>query len=257
MIKMEKIRALLKNFHAVSLGEIDEVKLMNRIDRKYWFHISLLEKLLAKVEADYDILEINGNRLMEYQSAYFDTADNLMYLKHHNRKLSRHKVRRRTYLTTNDDFFEIKLKTNKRRTVKQRIKTQFNTSEFLEAEKVFLEEKTPFIGMQLRNSLNNQFYRITLIHKNKLDRCTIDIQPKFWNEKGKIGFDDLVIFELKRGRSLKSSPMLSLLRELKIRQRGLSKYCTGRAFLDPELKRNAFKPRLRFIQKQILNKIKN
>ena len=71
---MEKISALLKNFHAVSLDEIDEVKLMNRIDRKYWFHISLLEKLLTKVVEDYDILEINGNRLMKYQSAYYDTA---------------------------------------------------------------------------------------------------------------------------------------------------------------------------------------
>ncbi len=250
---MEKISALLKNFHAVSLDEIDEVKLMNRIDRKYWFHISLLEKLLTKVVEDYDILEINGNRLMKYQSAYYDTADNFMYLKHHNRKLNRYKVRRRTYLTTNDDFFEIKFKTNKRRTVKQRIKTQFNTSEFLDAEKAFLGKKTPFTGTQLRNSLNNRFFRITLIHKNKLDRCTIDIQPEFWNEKGEIGFDDLVIFELKRGRSLKSSPMLSLLRKLKIRQKGLSKYCTGRAFLDPELKRNAFKPRLRFIQKHIIN----
>ncbi|MCF6357709.1 MAG: hypothetical protein L3J54_07870, partial [Draconibacterium sp.] len=94
--------------------------------------------------------------------------------------------------------------------------------------------------------------RITLIHKEKLDRCTIDIQPKFWNDKGKISFENLVIFELKKGRSLKSSPMVSLLRKMKIRQRGLSKYCTGRAFLEPELKRNAFKPRLRFIYKYIL-----
>lgn len=249
---MNNIRTLLKNFHSVSLDEIDEVKLMNRIDRKYWFHISVLEELLTKVVADYDILEINDKRLMEYQSAYFDTEDNFMYLKHHNRKLNRYKVRRRTYVTTKDDFFEIKLKTNKRRTVKRRIETQFNTSDFLDSEKAFLAENTPFKGIPLRKSLNNQFYRITLIHKNKLDRCTIDVHPKFWNEKGEISFDDLVIFELKRGRSLKSSPMLSILRQLKIRQRGLSKYCTGRALLDSELKRNAFKPRLRFIAKYIL-----
>ena len=43
--------------------------------------------------------------------------------------------------------------------------------------------------------------------------------------------------------------MFSILRKLKIRQRGLSKYCPARAFLDTELKRNAFKPRLRFIEK--------
>jgi len=250
---LKKIESILTNFNPVSLSEIDEVKLMNRIDRKYWFHISKLNELLEKVVPFYDILEIKGQRLMEYKSAYFDTADNFMYLKHHNRKLNRYKVRRRTYLTTNDDFFEIKLKTNKKRTIKKRIKTDFSSAGFLETEGTFLEKKSPFKTSELINSLNNQFYRITLIHKEKLDRCTIDIQPKFWNSKGEISFDNLIVFELKRGRSLKSSPMVSLLRQMKIRQRGLSKYCTGRAFLEPELKRNAFKPRLRFIYKYILN----
>jgi len=32
---MRKISALLQNFHVVSLDEIDELKLKNRIDRKY------------------------------------------------------------------------------------------------------------------------------------------------------------------------------------------------------------------------------
>ena len=115
-----------------------------------------------------------------------------------------------------------------------------------------MTENSPFGEVELQNSLNNRFYRITLIHKKKLDRCTIDILPEFWNEKGKTSFDQLVIFELKRGRSLKASPMLVLLKQLKIRQRGLSKYCTGRAWLDADLKQNAFKPRLRFIKKNII-----
>jgi hypothetical protein len=250
---LNKLNSILSKFNPVSLDEIDEVKLMNRIDRKYWFHISQLNELLEKIIPFYDILEINGKRLMEYQSVYFDTADNYMYLKHHNRKLNRYKVRRRTYRTTNDDFFEIKLKTNKKRTIKQRINSEFGSSEFLENEAIFLQEKSPFKSEDLVKSLNNQFLRMTLIHKEKLDRCTIDIQPKFWNDKGEIEFNNLVVFELKRGRSLKSSPIVSLLRQFKIRQRGLSKYCTGRAFLDPELKRNAFKPRLRYIDKKILN----
>lgn len=250
---MEKLETILQQFNSVSLHEIDEVKLMNRIDRKYWFHVSVLEKLLDEVVHDYDILEIDENRLMKYQSAYFDTDDNYMYLKHHNKKLNRYKVRRRTYLSTNDDFFEIKFKTNKRRTIKQRIQTDFNSNELGSSENSFLDKSTPFKGEELTNSLNNRFYRITLIHKKKLDRCTIDIQPEFWNDKGEIQFKNLVIFELKRGRSLKNSPMLDILRKLKVRQRGLSKYCTGRAFLDPELKRNAFKPRLRYIERQILN----
>lgn len=32
----------------------------------------------------------------------------------------------------------------------------------------------------------------------------------------------------------------------------MSKYCTGRALLESELKQNSFKPRLRFLYKEII-----
>jgi hypothetical protein len=250
---LSDFKTILSDFKPVSLEEIEEVKLMNRIDRKYWFHISKLNQILEFTLADYDVLEINGLRLMEYQTTYFDTPENTMYLKHHNRKLNRHKVRQRKYVSTNSSFLEIKLKTNKKRTIKKRIAADFERTDFSNTEMNFIKEKSMFQGDELYSSLNNKFNRITLIHKNKLDRCTIDISPKFWNNNGEVKFDNLVVFELKRGRSLKSSPMVSLLRKLQIRQRGLSKYCTGRAMLEPELKQNAFKPRLRFLNKEVLN----
>lgn len=245
--------AILEKFDPVSLEEIDEVKLMDRIDRKYWFHSSKLLQLLKEALPYYDILEINGQRLMDYQTTYFDTVDNAMYLKHHNRKLNRHKVRQRRYHSTDSSFLEIKFKTNKKRTIKERILCDFEPNEFIPQEIQFIDGKTPFQSEELEPKLNNKFKRITLVHKDKLDRCTIDTDPVFWNSKGKARVDHLVIFELKRGRSLKSSPMLTLIRELKIRQRGLSKYCTGRAILEPDLKQNMFKPRLRFLSKEIIN----
>ncbi len=226
---------------------------MNRIDRKYWFHISKLSELLENTLPYYNILEINGQRLMDYETLYFDTPDNLMFLKHHNQKLNRHKIRQRKYLSTDSSFLEVKFKSNKKRTIKKRMETNFQQIEFSEAEIDFIKDKTSIQNSELQPTLHNRFKRLTLIHKNKLDRCTIDISPVFWNENGEERFENLVIFELKRGRSLKSSPIVSLLRNLKIRQRGLSKYCTGRAVLDPGLKQNSFKPRLRFLEKQIIN----
>ncbi len=246
---MIDVLAILENFNPVSLDEINEVKLMSRIDRKYWFHISLLEDLLTRVSPYYHILEIDGQRLMEYRSSYFDTPDNTMYLHHHNRKLNRFKVRQRKYLVSGQSFFEIKFKTNKKRTVKERIPTEMNGSGFLEKELNFLNQNSPFGETPMVPSLQNRFRRITLIHKEKKDRCTIDVSPEFWNEKGKIILQNLVIFELKKGQGLKASPIVDILRQLKIRQRGLSKYCTGRALLDKELKQNAFKPRIRFLDK--------
>ncbi|MCF6331854.1 MAG: polyphosphate polymerase domain-containing protein [Draconibacterium sp.] len=249
---MKEIDLILSRFHPVSLEEIDEVKLMDRIDRKYWFHISKLNNILESILPYYDILEINGQCLMVYQTTYFDTPENTMYLKHHNRKLNRHKVRVRKYFSTDSDFLEIKRKTNKKRTLKYRVGTTSNVVDFLDSELDFIAEKSPHNGETLLPVLNNNFERLTLIHKNKFDRCTIDIAPKFWNDKGDVKFDNLVIFELKRGRNLKSSQIVSLLRQQKIRQRGLSKYCVGRAVLDPRLKQNAFKPRLRFLKNKII-----
>lgn len=246
---MESFKNILQKFDPVSLDEINEVKLMNRIDRKYWFHLSLLEELLDQVSPFYHVLQIKGQRLMEYHSSYFDTVTNTMYLKHHNRKLNRYKVRQRQYVVSGHSFLEIKFKTNKKRTIKKRIPTNMNGVSFFKNECDFLHENSPFAVPEIIPSLQNRFRRITLIHKEKKDRCTIDISPEFWNEKGKIKLNNLVVFELKRGKSLKGSPMVDILRQMKIRQRGLSKYCTGRALLDKTLKQNAFKPRLRFLNK--------
>ena len=58
----------------------------------------------------------------------------------------------------------------------------------------------------------------------------------------------LVIIELKRD-GLTYSPILELLRELRIQPSGFSKYCMGMALTDGELKKNCFKPRLRMISK--------
>jgi hypothetical protein len=248
---LNEIKNIAANFSSVSLDEINEVKLMSRIDRKYWFHISKLLPLLENALEFYDILEINGQRIMEYQTTYFDTGDSIMYMKHHNQKLNRFKIRQRKYISTNDSFLEVKFKTNKKRTVKTRIETNFDSTGFLNEELDFIDKRTQFKGVDLQPSISNRFKRITLIHKQKLDRCTIDINPEFWDETSKSKIENLVIFEVKRGRSLKLSPIVSILKNLKIRQKGLSKYCTGRAILDNKLKQNAFKQRLNFITKKI------
>lgn len=250
---MKDINHIISEFTSVSLSEIEEVKLMSRIDRKYWFHISKLQQVLEQTLPDYFILEIEGQRLMDYQTTYYDTTDNSMYLKHHNGKMNRHKIRQRKYVSTNTSFLEVKFKTNKKVTIKNRVEVKIEKVGFLPSEKDFIKNETPYKGETLVPVLNNKFKRLTLIHREKLDRCTIDISPVFWNDKSEVNINDLAIFELKRGHSLKASPIVAILRDLKIRQRGMSKYCTGRAILESELKQNAFNPRLRFLYKDILN----
>ena len=45
-----------------------------------------------------------------------------MYLKHHNNKLNRYKIRFREYVDNDEKFLEVKYKTNTERTIKDRIK---------------------------------------------------------------------------------------------------------------------------------------
>jgi len=238
----------LGGFNTVSLADSGEVKLMNRIDRKYWFSVSLLPELLEDTREYYDILEINGQHIMDYETIYFDTRDDQMYRSHHNKKLNRYKIRKRRYFSTNKEFLEIKLKNNKQRMIKERMESTGSQKNFTMEETEFLSQKSPFDGTWLSPALKNHFQRITLVHKEKTERCTLDFNLKFTNQSGTVTLKNMAVAEIKRSRNKHSSPLLNILREKRIRQRGLSKYCTGRAILEPQLKQNAFKPRLRFIK---------
>lgn len=250
---MNNLEVILEKFRPVTLDEASGVKLMNRIDRKFWFPSSKLEYLLEQLVPLYDVLEVGGKRLVGYRSIYFDTPGNQMYLHHHNGFRDRYKVRRRKYETSELGFFEIKRKTNKQRTIKKRIEIPFHEGAITEAERLFLLEHSPYENLETQPVLLNWFNRISLVNKIRTERCTIDIQLKIKTGTEEVTLEDLVIIELKRGNILTSSPMVSLLKDLQINQKGLSKYCTGRALLEPALKRNRFKPRLLHLEKKITN----
>jgi len=247
---LKSIENILIAFNSVSLEEaIQKAGLMTRIDRKYWFPLSLLSEVLSDLQSICDVLEVNGKRIINYQTTYFDTPENDMYLHHHNGRLERYKVRKRKYETSPNGFFEIKRKNNRRVTRKIRIESDFDDNEIFPTENEFLADNSPYTKEVLQPALSNNFYRITLISKCRTDRCTIDLQTQFWNARNRYQLDNLVIFELKRSSQLNSSPIVPVMKKLGIRQRGLSKYCTGRALLDDSIKKNAFKPRLRYLEK--------
>ena len=59
---------------------------------------------------------------------------------------------------------------------------------------------------------------------------------------------NLVIIELKRD-GLVFSPVLGMLRQLRIHPHGFSKYCMGAALTNEELQVNRFKPKLRDVER--------
>ncbi len=241
----------INQLQPITLDQTNAVKLMNRIDRKYWFNRNLLSLILDAVKNDYYRLEIDSESILNYSTTYYDTLKNQMFTAHHNGKLNRYKIRRRTYVQSGISFLEIKAKNNKGRTVKQRIPSDANPSTFTVQEMDFIDNNTPFSCSDLQPSLLNQFQRITLVNKDYSERCTIDTGLRFFRGNNKVILDGLTIIELKSDGNNCNSKLARTLRDFRITPSGFSKYCMGKTYTDNSVKHNSFKEKIREIEKTI------
>jgi hypothetical protein len=115
----------MKPYEPISLSEMSGVALLNRTDTKFVLATGDLLAALEQLGDAYRVLDISGVRLHPYQTLYFDTADFALYNRHHAGAADRYKVRSRAYIESNLSFFEVKHKTNKKRTIKNRMQTPF------------------------------------------------------------------------------------------------------------------------------------
>jgi hypothetical protein len=241
----------INKFQSVSLQELDSVKLQNRIDSKYVLTKKQLVDVLDGICDDQYILQIDGIRIFNYQTVYFDTPDFQFYKDHHNGCVNRVKVRSREYIESNLCFYEIKRKLFGTRTDKQRkvIPTiyrevpieDYNLIQYKRLENKPIEEK-----------LSNSFKRITLTNKKFTERITIDLEINFDNGKKHIELPNLVVIEVKQGKTDVFSNTIQVLKKLRIHQSSFSKYAIGVSMLEEGIKYNNFKPIL-----LKLNKIEN
>ncbi len=248
-----RFNRILKEFAPITLEEMDDVKLMNRVDTKFLLNINDLPYLLEKAKKQYRVVSIKGEKISPYTTIYFDTEDSNMYISHHNGKRNRYKVRTRTYINPKISFLEIKHKNNKGRVSKSRIKIpleQFLHMRFNQDEAGFIEKKSPYENSHLEPKLQNYFQRVTLVDNAKTERVTIDLGVYFLDVKtGTIEMiEDLVIVEMKQDGANRSY-FRNYLYESRIAPAGMSKYCLGMILLDPDIKYNRFKRKIRKINK--------
>lgn len=251
MSNCNHITEYLAAFRSVTLEEIENVKLMNRIDQKFVFPENVLPEILSELKNDYDILEIEGKRCMQYETEYLDTEDFYLYHLHHKDKANRFKVRIRKYLDTHASFLEVKIKNNKGRTIKKRepIETMPDSQKLEE----FMRHHRLALHSKLVPSVKNHFNRITLVNKNRKERLTLDINLHFAYGGKEIALKGMVIAEVKRDKTLTLSPFIRLMRKHHIASRGISKYIMGGYYLIPRIKKNMFKMKIR----ELLNQIKS
>lgn len=243
---------LLKPFETITLEEMKSVKLMNRTDTKFVTNTSKLYQLLKMAQQDYYVQVIDGERNLDYDTTYFDTTAFDMYNMHQSGHLNRQKIRFRTYCINHLQFMEVKTKNNHGRTKKKRIEvSDMDLND--EEKRQFLHKHLRYEVEELQPVLSNHFSRVTLVNKGMTERLTIDTGLNFHNVLNGSDKDmgQLVVIELKRD-GLVHSPVLQMLRQLRIQPHGFSKYCMGSALTGQDhLPVNRFKCKLIEINKLV------
>lgn len=238
----------LPRFEPITLGHMDSIKLMNRVDTKYVTTLDTLQGILRDAAPDFYALETESGKTTDYLTLYFDTPGRDMYLMHHNRRLNRVKVRTRQYMNSGATFLEVKKKDNHARTRKKRIPAA--GVEDISSYGEFLQARSGYSPSELSPSLKTTFRRVTLVDKGLSERITIDMGLSFSNLRNGVSasFGPLAVIELKQD-AFAVSPMSRLLREHGVKPLRVSKYCIGSALTDPTLKQNNFKQKIRELSK--------
>ncbi|NLA25037.1 MAG: polyphosphate polymerase domain-containing protein [Bacteroidales bacterium] len=193
-------------------------------------------------------MQVNDVVNSRYSTVYFDTDDFKLYTQHHNGKLNRYKVRTRRYEDSNINFFEIKFKTNTKRTIKKRIQTNTFSEKINPKRQNFIDNNSNLEQEELNPKINVLYNRATLVSKELNERLTIDTCLNFESKNNTANFAEIAIIEIKRNRGLKSYADI-VLRDNGIYPRSISKYCLGISSLYENVKKNNFKLKFNSIKK--------
>jgi hypothetical protein len=246
---LKTIEEVLQVFDPITLQQMDKVKLQDRVDTKFMFRDEILADVLERMKDDYFALDINGMRYNHYETLYFDTENFDLYLRHHNGKTNRFKFRARKYVESNLHFFEVKFKNNKGRTIKDRIKRSQIDAHISDASDELVRNISNIDPATLKAKLWVNYRRMTFVSKHTEERLTIDTKLTFIDERSTVPIQSLVIAEVKRGSAREKSRFVELMRQYRVKEKSISKYCLGVISLNTTIKKNNFKPTILYLQK--------
>lgn len=251
LMSTQRIQELLIPFSKIGLGDMGNVRLMDRVDTKFVFTNKELEIILPLLSDHYHVVEINDKCICSYESLYYDNEQLDFYHDHHKKRPNRVKIRYRKYLDSDISFLEIKHKF-KGRTNKMRIPSNELHTELPIEHQQFIDDSVDLSFTEnLNPTLVNNYKRITFVGKEFPERLTLDIDLSFTKDAQIADLNYLVIAELKQSKVSRKSPFFSIMKQRQIRPFRLSKYCMGIIQLSnkDELKTNRFKKKILQIDK--------
>ncbi|MFZ3070305.1 MAG: polyphosphate polymerase domain-containing protein [Anaerolineaceae bacterium] len=237
------------NFKSINLNEMDSVALLDRVDTKFGMTVSQLVAFLPELRGDYRMLNIQGQRMQKYHTLYFDTAGFDLFNLHINERADQYKVRIREYASTNQAFLEVKHKTKKGRTVKNRVVLDGAMPILGKDEMDWLSGYLPQPYLELEPTLMNTFTRVVLVDKSLTERITLDIAINFSSGWNVISADQVVVAEVKQNNPHQPSHFLERMHHSHLRPTGFSKYCIGVSLLYDQVKINPLKSKLLWMEK--------
>lgn len=248
-VALEVIERVAGCFDAVPLDRLGAAALMDRVDTKFVLPVQIVPEVLRLCTSYYWILDVDGRRLSRYRTVYYDTADLAFYHAHHAGRAPRRKVRVRTYVDTDQHYLEVKLRTNKGRTVKSRLRLECDpvrAPDHLGVRPHFMA--FPAAPEDLREVVTVDYTRLTLVSRDATERVTLDMAIEFSTDGRRAVYPSIAIAEVKQRRRSRSR-FFEATRALGLREGGLSKYCLGVASLYEGVKINRFKSVLRHIHR--------
>ncbi|CAG7606771.1 polyphosphate polymerase domain-containing protein [Leucobacter soli] len=233
----------LGGFAPVGLDElVSEAELLTRVDRKYLVPIEEAAAILSRIDPRSRVLEIGGSRDFGYDSVYFDTPDHLSYRLTAQRRRRRFKLRTRSYLDTGSAYLELKTKSGRGATVKDRIPVDPADRTALSAEgRAYVSTMLgahghdPALVDALRPALVSRYRRATLLLRCG-SRATFDTRLRWRDGSRRVALPGHAIIESKSAG--RPSELDRALWRAGHRPSGISKFGTGTAALHPELPGN-------------------
>lgn len=248
------IEQVLNPFNRLGLNDFGDGRFAERRDRKFPCHIEQIPQAINGLHEYYDLITPNEESISAIGTLYFDTPQYDFFNDHHRGRASRLKVRFRKYPDTRTSFLEVKKKSVKGLTLKERVLTDFEAEKISDEMRDFLRDNGIKTSEKLQSVLEVNYRRFSFISKDRAERFSIDFEVNFNNSDGKGHFGDLAIIEVKQP-TWETTQVIKKIRECNIREASLSKYCLSLTTLLPELKANRFKPTLRNLQALFNEKI--
>lgn len=246
-----------------TLAEVDRIRpidleelvaraeLLVRVDRKYLLEDPAVEQLLEQMPPGTRVLEIDGQRQIEYRTLYHDTPALEAYRGTAQRRRRRFKVRTREY-GTGGCYLEVKTRQG-RYTVKERTECSAVAGMLDQDAMTYVVERLENAGIPLDEHLESMLwtaYRRTTLLLPDESKVTLD-SGLIWNLSdtrrrrgpsaagpagGSVRCDGYTIVEVKSARQASAADRV--LWADGNRPVGLSKYGTGLAALIPQLPNN-------------------